>query len=166
MNIAVNPIVGTFRTSDDRWINLTMLQPGRYLADVCRHLGLEHLIDDERFDTAEALMANADEAGRDSSPRRSRPKPYAYWVERLADHGRAVGAGAEPARARRRSADRAPTATSLDVVDADGNDRRAGGEPGAVRRDAAHASRGRRSSPSTPTRSSASSDDPRTRSSS
>ena len=64
MNLAVNPTIGTFRTSDGRWINFTMLQPGRYFADVCRHLGLEHLIDDERFNTAEKLMANALEAGQ------------------------------------------------------------------------------------------------------
>src|SRR6202021_1864350 len=64
MNIAVNPTIGTFRTSDDRWINFTMLQPGRYFADVCKHLGLDHLTEDERFDTAEKLMANALEAGK------------------------------------------------------------------------------------------------------
>jgi crotonobetainyl-CoA:carnitine CoA-transferase CaiB-like acyl-CoA transferase len=38
MNIPVNPLIGTFRTSDGRWINFTMLQPGRYFADVCEHL--------------------------------------------------------------------------------------------------------------------------------
>ncbi len=41
-----------------------MLQPGRYWADTCRHLGLEHLVDDERFDTAEKIMENADTAGQ------------------------------------------------------------------------------------------------------
>ena len=64
-NIAVNPIDRQLPAPPtDRWINFTMLQPGRYFADVCRHLGLEHLLDDERFSTAEALMANADEVGR------------------------------------------------------------------------------------------------------
>jgi crotonobetainyl-CoA:carnitine CoA-transferase CaiB-like acyl-CoA transferase len=51
-----NPVVGHYRTSDGRWINLTMLQPGRYWSELCRHLGREDLVTDERFATAEALM--------------------------------------------------------------------------------------------------------------
>jgi crotonobetainyl-CoA:carnitine CoA-transferase CaiB-like acyl-CoA transferase len=82
MNAALNPTAGTFRTSDGRWINLTMLQPGRYFADVCRHVGLEHLLEDERFTTAEGLMANAAEAGQAVADAFAR-QPYAYWVEHL-----------------------------------------------------------------------------------
>ncbi|HUJ66478.1 MAG TPA: CoA transferase [Acidimicrobiales bacterium] len=82
MNLAVNPTIGTFKTSDGRWINFTMLQPGRYFADVCRHLGLEHLIEDERFDSAEKLMANALEAGRYVAEAIA-DKPFSYWVKHL-----------------------------------------------------------------------------------
>ena len=82
MNIAVNPTIGMFKTSDGRWINFTMLQPGRYFADVCKHLGLEHLLEDERFSTAESLMANADAAGREVADAFAQ-KPYSYWVEHL-----------------------------------------------------------------------------------
>jgi crotonobetainyl-CoA:carnitine CoA-transferase CaiB-like acyl-CoA transferase len=82
MNLAVNPTIGTFKTSDGRWINFTMLQPGRYFADVCRHLGLDHLIDDERFDTAEKLMANALAAGQYVADAIA-AKPFSYWVEHL-----------------------------------------------------------------------------------
>jgi crotonobetainyl-CoA:carnitine CoA-transferase CaiB-like acyl-CoA transferase len=82
MMLAVNPTLGTFRTSDDRWINFTMLQPGRYFADVCKHLGLEHLLEDERFQTAEGLMANGLEAGQHVADA-IRQKPYAYWMEHL-----------------------------------------------------------------------------------
>jgi crotonobetainyl-CoA:carnitine CoA-transferase CaiB-like acyl-CoA transferase len=82
MNIAVNPTIGMFKTSDGRWINFTMLQPGRYFADVCKHLGLEHLLEDERFSTAESLMANADAAGREVANAFAQ-KPYSYWVEHL-----------------------------------------------------------------------------------
>jgi crotonobetainyl-CoA:carnitine CoA-transferase CaiB-like acyl-CoA transferase len=82
MNIPVNPTIGMFKTSDDRWINFTMLQPGRYFADVCKHLGLEHLLEDERFSTAEALMANADEAGKAVAGAFAK-QPYSYWVEHL-----------------------------------------------------------------------------------
>jgi crotonobetainyl-CoA:carnitine CoA-transferase CaiB-like acyl-CoA transferase len=82
MNIAVNPTIGTFKTSDGRWINFTMLQPGRYFADVCRHLGLDQLPDDERFNTAEKLMANALEAGAYVQEAMA-SKPFAYWIEQL-----------------------------------------------------------------------------------
>lgn len=79
---AFNPIVGNFRTSDDRWITLMMLQPGRYFADTCRHLGLDHLIDDGRFDTAQKLIANAAEAGRYVADAIA-AKPFSYWMEKL-----------------------------------------------------------------------------------
>ena len=82
MNIAVNPTIGTFQTSDGRWINFTMLQPGRYFADVCRHLGLDHLIEDERFNTAEKLMANALEAGQHVADAIA-ARPFSYWLEHL-----------------------------------------------------------------------------------
>ncbi len=82
MNLAVNPTIGNFKTSDGRWINFTMLQPGRYFADVCRHLDLEHLIEDERFNTAEKLMANALEAGKYVADAIA-AKPYSHWVEHL-----------------------------------------------------------------------------------
>jgi crotonobetainyl-CoA:carnitine CoA-transferase CaiB-like acyl-CoA transferase len=54
-----NPLVGNYRTADDRWLVLAMLQPGRYWPEFCRHIDREDLITDERFATAEALMGNA-----------------------------------------------------------------------------------------------------------
>jgi crotonobetainyl-CoA:carnitine CoA-transferase CaiB-like acyl-CoA transferase len=82
MHIEVNPLIGNFRTSDGRWITFTMLQPGRYFADVCKHLGLEHLLEDERFQTAEGLMANALEVGSHVEQAIAQ-RPYAYWIEHL-----------------------------------------------------------------------------------
>ena len=79
---AMNPVAGNFQTSDGRWINLTMLQPGRYWADFCRHIGREDLIEDERFATAESLMANAAE-GAEIVAEEFRKRPYAEWVEKL-----------------------------------------------------------------------------------
>jgi crotonobetainyl-CoA:carnitine CoA-transferase CaiB-like acyl-CoA transferase len=79
---AFNPLIGNFRTSDDRWINLTMLQAGRYWADVCRHLGIPELIEDERFDSAEKLMARASEAGQ-LVAKAIAAKPYSFWLEQL-----------------------------------------------------------------------------------
>ena len=81
-NIPVNPILGSFRTSDGRFITLMMLQPGRYFADVCRHLGLEHLLDDDRLQSAEGLMTHADEVGKHIAGAIGQ-RAYAYWVEHL-----------------------------------------------------------------------------------
>jgi crotonobetainyl-CoA:carnitine CoA-transferase CaiB-like acyl-CoA transferase len=82
MNTMVNPTLGTFKTSDGRWINFTMLQPGRYFADVCKHMDLMHLLEDERFQTAEGLMANGLEAGQYVAEKFAE-KPYSFWVEHL-----------------------------------------------------------------------------------
>jgi crotonobetainyl-CoA:carnitine CoA-transferase CaiB-like acyl-CoA transferase len=57
-----NPLVGQYRTSDDRWLVLSMLQPGRYWPELCRHIDREDLIKDERFNSVEKLMANAQAA--------------------------------------------------------------------------------------------------------
>jgi crotonobetainyl-CoA:carnitine CoA-transferase CaiB-like acyl-CoA transferase len=77
-----NPTIGNYRTSDGRWINLTMLQPGRYWADLCRHIDREDLIDDERFDSGEKLMARAAEAGQLVAEAFAL-KPYSYWLSKL-----------------------------------------------------------------------------------
>ena len=54
-----NPLVGTYRTKDDRYVALVMLQYFAYWADFCRHIEREELIEDERFTTAEKLAENA-----------------------------------------------------------------------------------------------------------
>jgi crotonobetainyl-CoA:carnitine CoA-transferase CaiB-like acyl-CoA transferase len=77
-----NPTIGNYRTSDGRWINLTMLQPGRYWADLCRHIDREDLIDDERFDSSEKLMAQAAEAGQLIAEAFAL-QPYSYWLSKL-----------------------------------------------------------------------------------
>jgi crotonobetainyl-CoA:carnitine CoA-transferase CaiB-like acyl-CoA transferase len=82
MYVPVNPTLGNFRTSDGRWITFNMLQPGRYFPDVCKHLGLEHLLEDPRFQTGEGLIANAPEAGKAIAAEIAK-QPYSYWVEHL-----------------------------------------------------------------------------------
>jgi crotonobetainyl-CoA:carnitine CoA-transferase CaiB-like acyl-CoA transferase len=82
LTLAVNPLLGNLKTSDGRWINFTMLQPGRYFADVCRHLEIEHLLEDERFATGEGLMEHAAEVGQHVAEAIG-TKPYAYWIEHL-----------------------------------------------------------------------------------
>jgi len=44
-----NPLTNNYKTSDDRWISIIMLQADRYWPDFCRHLERPDLIDDERF---------------------------------------------------------------------------------------------------------------------
>jgi crotonobetainyl-CoA:carnitine CoA-transferase CaiB-like acyl-CoA transferase len=53
-----NPLVGIFRTADGRYLNLNMMQPGRYWADFCKHIDRLDLAQDARFATAELLMEN------------------------------------------------------------------------------------------------------------
>lgn len=56
-----NPLSGgPYRTKDGRFIQMGMLQPGKYWPEVLGRLGRQDLVDDERFDTAEKLMDNAD----------------------------------------------------------------------------------------------------------
>ena len=81
-NISVNPMIGNFRTSDNRWITLMMVQPARYFSDLCAHLGLDHLLEDERFTSFEGLQANADEIGRHIADKFA-SAPYSHWVEHL-----------------------------------------------------------------------------------
>jgi crotonobetainyl-CoA:carnitine CoA-transferase CaiB-like acyl-CoA transferase len=48
-----NPLVGSYRTADRRWVMLNMLDDTRHWAPACRALGLAALVDDARFvDTA------------------------------------------------------------------------------------------------------------------
>ena len=57
-----NPLVGTFRTKDDRWLQLVMLQAFAYFPDFCEHIERPDLVDDPRFGTAEKLAENAGDA--------------------------------------------------------------------------------------------------------
>jgi crotonobetainyl-CoA:carnitine CoA-transferase CaiB-like acyl-CoA transferase len=78
-----NPLVGNYRTADDRWLVLAMLQPGRYWPEFCRHIDREDLITDPRFSTAEALMANATTAAEIVQEVLA-ARPLAEWVTRFA----------------------------------------------------------------------------------
>jgi crotonobetainyl-CoA:carnitine CoA-transferase CaiB-like acyl-CoA transferase len=81
-HIPVNPTIGSFRTSDGRFITLMMVQPGRYFADLCQHLGLEHLLDDERFGTAEGIVAHTEEVGRHIAEAIA-ARPFDHWRRHL-----------------------------------------------------------------------------------
>jgi crotonobetainyl-CoA:carnitine CoA-transferase CaiB-like acyl-CoA transferase len=77
-----NPLVGPFLTSDNRYLVLNMMQPGRYWADFCRHVGRADLVDDPRFENAEQIMANA-EVAAEILQDEIRKRPFAEWIERF-----------------------------------------------------------------------------------
>ena len=72
--VSPNPLVNTYRTADGRHVSLIFLQGDRYWPDLCRALGRDDLIDDERFadlaargQNSEACIAELDaEFGRRS----------------------------------------------------------------------------------------------------
>jgi crotonobetainyl-CoA:carnitine CoA-transferase CaiB-like acyl-CoA transferase len=78
-----NPLSGLYKTADDRYLSLVMLQPGKYWADVCQHIGRPDLIDDPRFKTAELIAEHTDEACR-IFEQVFATKTLAEWAEILA----------------------------------------------------------------------------------
>jgi crotonobetainyl-CoA:carnitine CoA-transferase CaiB-like acyl-CoA transferase len=79
-----NPLVGTYRTKDGRFLALTCLQGFRYWPAACRAVGREDLITDERFTSHESLSANAG-AAREILNGVFAAAPLSEWLERLAD---------------------------------------------------------------------------------
>ena len=79
---AGNPLVGTFETSDGRYICLVMLQAFHYWPDFCRHVGRDEWIDDPRFDSHESLTANSAVA-RELVAGEIARRPLAEWTERF-----------------------------------------------------------------------------------
>jgi crotonobetainyl-CoA:carnitine CoA-transferase CaiB-like acyl-CoA transferase len=79
-----NPITSVYKTSDDRFIALVVLQADRYWADLCRLIGREDMIDDERFANAGVRFQNRRECT--SELRKTfGAQPLAYWEGVLAE---------------------------------------------------------------------------------
>lgn len=79
---STNPFIGVFRTSDDGYINLTVLSPGPYIEDVFTHLNMPEMAKDERFSTAETIMENTAEAF-ELVKNAFRSNTFDYWTEKL-----------------------------------------------------------------------------------
>jgi crotonobetainyl-CoA:carnitine CoA-transferase CaiB-like acyl-CoA transferase len=79
-----NPLVGTYRTADDRHLCFCCLQPFRYWAPICESIGRPELATDERFATYEALTTNAGDAW-EILVEVFGSKTLADWREQLAD---------------------------------------------------------------------------------
>jgi crotonobetainyl-CoA:carnitine CoA-transferase CaiB-like acyl-CoA transferase len=82
---ARNPLIGFFRTSDGRYLNLNMMQPGKYWPTFCAHIGRPDLAKDPRFDSAERLMENHAEAARLLGEEIG-GQSFAHWVELLGSY--------------------------------------------------------------------------------
>lgn len=77
-----NPFTGIFETASGEYIILYSVVPGPVIADTFEHLGLSELIEDQRFSTAHALLANA-EAAYALIGEAFKKQPLSYWKERL-----------------------------------------------------------------------------------
>lgn len=53
-----NPLVGHYRTKDDRYLTLMLLQSDRFFPELCEHVGRPELITDERFADGLARFTN------------------------------------------------------------------------------------------------------------
>jgi len=54
-----NPLVGSYRTKDGRFVAFVMLQAFAYWSDFCDHIGRSELARDPRFDSVQNLAKNA-----------------------------------------------------------------------------------------------------------
>ncbi|MBM4764575.1 CaiB/BaiF CoA-transferase family protein [Bacillus sp. B15-48] len=50
-----HPLMSSYRCKDGEWFMLTVIEYGRFYETVCKVLGLEHLIDDARYNTLEEV---------------------------------------------------------------------------------------------------------------
>ena len=82
-NEIANPLVGNYRTQDDRWLFLNIMQSDRFWADFCTHLGRPDLIDDERYRDS-AARAEHREACVEQIATTFASRPLAEWREALA----------------------------------------------------------------------------------
>ncbi|MBL7496568.1 CoA transferase [Frankia sp. CNm7] len=57
-----NPLVNTYRTSDDRFLSFSCLQVTRYWPELCQLVGRPELVDDPRFADFASISAHALEA--------------------------------------------------------------------------------------------------------
>jgi crotonobetainyl-CoA:carnitine CoA-transferase CaiB-like acyl-CoA transferase len=78
-----NPLVGTYKTQDGRFLAFSCLQGFHYWPLACRAIGREDLITDERFTSHELLSANAG-AARGILAEVFAASPLAEWRDRLA----------------------------------------------------------------------------------
>ena len=127
-----NPGVGTYRTADDRFISLMLLQSDKHWDDFVERLGVPDMATDPASPTRRRGPTTPPSASPGST-RRSRRQPLAHWKEALADLRR----GVEPVPDARRALRRRAGAGQRLPADDDGRQRRRGAarrQPRPVRR--------------------------------
>jgi crotonobetainyl-CoA:carnitine CoA-transferase CaiB-like acyl-CoA transferase len=77
-----NPLMGNYRTSDGRFINLCMPSPTGLIRNTFEHLGIPEAGDDPRFADVYKLIENAG-AASDLIKKAFAGRPFAYWREHL-----------------------------------------------------------------------------------
>jgi crotonobetainyl-CoA:carnitine CoA-transferase CaiB-like acyl-CoA transferase len=80
---AANPLVNNYRTSDNRWVALCMLQPDVYWEGVCRVIDREDMLVDPRFATPADRAANTATIIAELD-KTFATKPLTHWLETLA----------------------------------------------------------------------------------
>ena len=80
--IAVNPVVGSYRTKDGRHIQLVFLEADRYWPGFCRLIGRDDLVDDPRFADLAARREHAEECVAILDEEFAR-RTFAEWKELL-----------------------------------------------------------------------------------
>ncbi|HSI01936.1 MAG TPA: CaiB/BaiF CoA-transferase family protein, partial [Reyranella sp.] len=84
-----------YRTSDDRWLQLTIVRADRMWRPLCEALGLAALADDPRFSTEPERRAHSAELAKRFSDTFA-SKPYEHWREALARHAITFGVISRP----------------------------------------------------------------------
>jgi crotonobetainyl-CoA:carnitine CoA-transferase CaiB-like acyl-CoA transferase len=91
MGPVANPLAGTYRTRDGRFLALVMLQADRYWAEFCRHIGRPEWVDDPRYADSTRRRENAESCVRDLQAVFA-SRTLAEWRELLAGLDAAWGA--------------------------------------------------------------------------
>ncbi len=81
-SVVANPLVNNYRTSDDRWLALCMLQRDLYWEGVCDAIGRPELKTDPRFADPASLSANTADAVAELEATFA-SRPLAEWREAL-----------------------------------------------------------------------------------
>ena len=82
--VSPNPLVGYYRTKDDRFLSIMMLQADRFWPDVCERIGKPELITDPRFADMGARFQNSAECVRILDETFA-SRTLAEWREAFAD---------------------------------------------------------------------------------